>query len=226
MLPGTDGLALCRWIRARSELPVIMLTALGEEADRLAGLELGADDYLTKPFSPRELVARVKAVLRRPSAPSAAAERIEVGDLVDRRRQARGAQGRRAAAADDARVRPALVPRQQPEPRVLATRADGPASGATPPRSTPAPSPCTSAGCARRSRTIPPGRATSRRSGAAATGSRRDRARASSSRSARRRRRSSPRFCSGCCRPSASSSPGSRCSRSSCRSAACSPPAG
>ena len=82
MLPGTDGLALCRWIRARSQLPVIMVTALAEEADRLAGLELGADDYLTKPFSPRELVARVHDVLRRASAPSVPAEQIEVGDLV------------------------------------------------------------------------------------------------------------------------------------------------
>src|SRR5262245_21936204 len=70
MLPGTDGLALCRWIRARGELPVIMLTARGEEADRIVGLELGADDYVTKPFSPRELAARVRTVLRR-SAPSA-----------------------------------------------------------------------------------------------------------------------------------------------------------
>jgi DNA-binding response OmpR family regulator len=82
MLPGTDGIALCSWIRARSQLPVIMVTALAEEADRLTGLELGADDYLTKPFSPRELVARVNAVLRRASAPSVPAERIEVGDLV------------------------------------------------------------------------------------------------------------------------------------------------
>jgi DNA-binding response OmpR family regulator len=82
MLPGTDGLALCRWIRSRSELPVIMVTALGEVSDRLAGLELGADDYLTKPFSPRELVARVKAVLRRASAPARAAERIRAGELV------------------------------------------------------------------------------------------------------------------------------------------------
>ena len=65
MLPGTDGLELCRWIRARSTLPVIMLTARGEEADRIVGLELGADDYVTKPFSPRELVARVRSVLRR-----------------------------------------------------------------------------------------------------------------------------------------------------------------
>ena len=65
MLPGTDGLELCRWIRSRSELPVIMLTARGEEADRIVGLELGADDYVTKPFSPRELAARVRTVLRR-----------------------------------------------------------------------------------------------------------------------------------------------------------------
>jgi DNA-binding response OmpR family regulator len=65
MLPEMDGLALCRWIRARSALPVIMLTARGEEADRIVGLELGADDYVTKPFSPRELAARVRTVLRR-----------------------------------------------------------------------------------------------------------------------------------------------------------------
>ena len=65
MLPGTDGLELCRWIRSRSDLPVIMLTARGEEADRIVGLELGADDYVTKPFSPRELAARVRTVLRR-----------------------------------------------------------------------------------------------------------------------------------------------------------------
>jgi len=76
MLPGTDGLELCRWIRSRSELPVIMLTARGEEADRIVGLELGADDYVTKPFSPRELTARVRSVLRR-AAPTA----LEEGSL-------------------------------------------------------------------------------------------------------------------------------------------------
>jgi DNA-binding response OmpR family regulator len=69
MLPGTDGLELCRWIRARSDTPVIMLTARGEEADRIVGLELGADDHVTKPFSPRELATRVRTVLRR-SEPS------------------------------------------------------------------------------------------------------------------------------------------------------------
>ncbi len=70
MMPGTDGLAVCRWIRERSNTPVILLTALGEESDRIVGLELGADDYLTKPFSPRELTARVKTVLRRSAAPT------------------------------------------------------------------------------------------------------------------------------------------------------------
>jgi len=65
MLPGDDGFTLCRELRARSEVPVIMLTARGEETDRIVGLELGADDYLAKPFNPRELLARVKSVLRR-----------------------------------------------------------------------------------------------------------------------------------------------------------------
>jgi two-component system OmpR family response regulator len=65
MLPGDDGLTLCRNLRARSELPVIMLTARGEDTERIVGLEMGADDYLPKPFNPRELLARIKVVLRR-----------------------------------------------------------------------------------------------------------------------------------------------------------------
>ncbi len=65
MLPGDDGLTLCRDLRARSAVPVIMLTARGEETDRIVGLEMGADDYLAKPFSPRELLARIKSVMRR-----------------------------------------------------------------------------------------------------------------------------------------------------------------
>jgi DNA-binding response OmpR family regulator len=81
MLPGTDGLELCRWIRSRSELPVIMLTARGEEADRIVGLELGADDYLTKPFSPRELAARVRTVLRRSIPGGAPSRRLDFGDV-------------------------------------------------------------------------------------------------------------------------------------------------
>ncbi len=82
MLPGTDGLELCRWIRGRSELPVIMLTARGEEADRIVGLELGADDYVTKPFSPRELAARVRSVLRRTSSSGASVQALEFGDVT------------------------------------------------------------------------------------------------------------------------------------------------
>jgi DNA-binding response OmpR family regulator len=81
MLPGTDGLALCRWIRERSNLPVIMLTALGEESDRIVGLELGADDYVTKPFSPRELAVRVKAVLRRAGPERPGSEVARFGDV-------------------------------------------------------------------------------------------------------------------------------------------------
>ncbi|HET7044294.1 MAG TPA: response regulator transcription factor [Gaiellaceae bacterium] len=81
MLPGTDGLTLCRWIRGRGDLPVIMLTARGDEADRIVGLDLGADDYVTKPFSPRELSARVRSVLRR-AAPAVERRRTLVfGEL-------------------------------------------------------------------------------------------------------------------------------------------------
>jgi DNA-binding response OmpR family regulator len=83
MLPGnTDGLELCRWIRATSELPVILLTARVEETDRIVGLELGADDYVTKPFSPRELATRVKTVLRRARPSPPLRGRISVGPLT------------------------------------------------------------------------------------------------------------------------------------------------
>jgi DNA-binding response OmpR family regulator len=82
MLPGTDGLELCRWIRARSKLPVIMLTARGEESDRIVGLELGADDYVTKPFSPRELAARVRTVLRRAEPAGTEDEQLTFDGLV------------------------------------------------------------------------------------------------------------------------------------------------
>jgi two-component system, OmpR family, response regulator ResD len=82
MLPGTDGLELCRWIRSRSSLPVIMLTARGEESDRIVGLELGADDYVTKPFSPRELAARVRTVLRRAELDLMNDERLTFDGLV------------------------------------------------------------------------------------------------------------------------------------------------
>jgi len=82
MLPGTDGLELCRWIRLRSSLPVIILTARGEESDRIVGLELGADDYVTKPFSPRELAARVRTVLRRAELELLTDDRLTFDGLV------------------------------------------------------------------------------------------------------------------------------------------------
>jgi len=81
MLPGMDGLDVCRRIRRESDVPIIMLTARVEEADRLIGLELGADDYIVKPFSPRELVARVRAVLRRVQGNVARDGLIRVSDL-------------------------------------------------------------------------------------------------------------------------------------------------
>jgi DNA-binding response OmpR family regulator len=93
MLPGEDGLEFCRELRRRSEVPVIFLSARDEEVDRILGLELGGDDYVTKPFSPRELVARVRSVLRR-AAPSRPVEKVSVGDVeiypADRRVNSRG----------------------------------------------------------------------------------------------------------------------------------------
>ena len=90
MLPGMDGLEICRALRADPEtaqVPIIMLTAKGEESDRIVGLELGADDYITKPFSPNEVVARVRALLRRAHRPAATESRLAYGPLsvdVDR----------------------------------------------------------------------------------------------------------------------------------------------
>ena len=80
-LPEMDGLDVCRTLRRESSLPIIMLTARAEEADRLIGLELGADDYIVKPFSPRELVARVRAVLRRTQGEVQASNTLRAGDL-------------------------------------------------------------------------------------------------------------------------------------------------
>ncbi len=87
MLPRLDGYEVCRRIRATSEVPIIMLTARDADVDKIVGLELGADDYLTKPFNPRELVARVKAILRR-ATPGYKTQGLTVGDLkldLDRR---------------------------------------------------------------------------------------------------------------------------------------------
>lgn len=83
MLPGMDGIDVCRTLRKTSDVPIIMVTARVDEADRVLGLELGADDYVTKPFSPREVVARVRAVLRRyQPGTSQTPERLSVGDIA------------------------------------------------------------------------------------------------------------------------------------------------
>ena len=80
MMPGMDGLEVLRRLRAKSNVPVIMLTARGDEADRIVGLELGADDYLPKPFSPRELLARIRALVRR-AVPGSSLDKLESGEI-------------------------------------------------------------------------------------------------------------------------------------------------
>ena len=100
MMPGEDGLSLCRHLRAKGDLPIIMLTAMAEDTDRVVGLEMGADDYVTKPFNPRELLARIKAVLRRahslppqPIQPEARQLRFDRWVLDSARRELIGADG-------------------------------------------------------------------------------------------------------------------------------------
>ncbi|HEY2211118.1 MAG TPA: response regulator [Bradyrhizobium sp.] len=101
MLPGEDGLSLCRKVRAESQTPIIMLTARGEDVDRILGLEMGADDYLPKPFNPRELLARINAVLRRQAATHAVSARTALtflGWRIDfRLRELRNPAGARVA---------------------------------------------------------------------------------------------------------------------------------
>jgi DNA-binding response OmpR family regulator len=102
MLPGKDGFEVCREIRASSDIPVLMLTARGEVADRIVGLEIGADDYLPKPFEPRELAARIQAVLRRKQAPTRG-EILRCGDLevdMSRRSARRGGEDLRLTALE------------------------------------------------------------------------------------------------------------------------------
>ena len=90
MLPKLGGYEVCRELRRRGDTPILMLTARSDDIDAIVGLELGADDYVTKPFNPRALVARVKAILRRTEATSRGGRPIEVGDAADRSAAARG----------------------------------------------------------------------------------------------------------------------------------------
>ena len=171
MLPDVDGIEVCRRIRERSDIPILMLTARDEDVDKIIGLEVGADDYMTKPFNPRELVARVKSILRRADARAARELESEAAPPRrphDRRGPPRG-QGRRRRRSSSRR-RSSTCSGSCSTTAGSCSRATScsSASGATPSRATRAPSTCTSASCAASSRT--PRRSSP--SGASATRSR------------------------------------------------------
>lgn len=113
-LPSMDGLDVARELRKTSAVPIIMLTARADEADKLIGLELGADDYMTKPFSPKELVARVRAVLRRSDAARAGAETIHVGELSIDAPRMRVTAGRRLVSLTPTEFQILLAMARQP----------------------------------------------------------------------------------------------------------------
>ena len=161
MLPDADGFEVCRRVRAESDLPILMLTARGDETDRIVGLELGADDYLPKPFNPRELAARLRAILRRRAGAARASEMLRFGRLeIDR--------GARVVRVDGAE-RPLTSYQfdllwtlaQQRRPRDVARRADGQAARRGSSRLSTAASTCTYRASAPPSRTIPGIRAAS-----------------------------------------------------------------
>ena len=135
MLPGIDGLEVCRRLRADAPVPVIMLTARGDEEDRVVGLELGADDYLAKPFSPRELTARVKAVLRawprQPTAVSIDDSSTSTTSTIDVA-CARGHVSTRPPQPHGSRVRPPRVPRALAARCASGARSSSSRSGASP----------------------------------------------------------------------------------------------
>ncbi len=106
MLPGLDGFEVCRAIRREADTPILMLTARSDDVDAIVGLELGADDYVTKPFNPRALVARVRAILRRTDGTVRLGRPIEVGPAADRPAPSRGTARRPGARAARPRVRP------------------------------------------------------------------------------------------------------------------------
>ena len=168
-LPDIDGLEVCRRLRQTSAVPVIFLTARDTEIDRVLGLELGADDYVTKPFSPPELVARVKAVLRRADGATPTAELVQVGRVTIDAGRREGPHRRDTRRVHGQGVRPPEVPRRASRPRTRANRSST-ACGATTGTATPAPSTCTSPRCARRS----PTRCASTPSAASDTGSTRN----------------------------------------------------
>ena len=123
MLPGVDGLEVCRRLRESSDIPVIMLTAKGTVSDRVVGLEQGADDYVTKPFSPRELVLRVDSVLRRTAEPRPAGGPVQSGDIVVDPGSRVVTRDDDAGADDRPGVRPA-APLRAPTPGTVFSRED------------------------------------------------------------------------------------------------------
>ena len=171
MLPDTDGLEICRLIRARSDSPILMLTARGDPMDRVVGLEMGADDYLPKPFEPRELLARLRAILRRrrAGAERATLRRAALRPPGDRPRLARGAPRRRALSAHRLSVRPAAGAGGACRSGHVARRADGRWSRASRSKRSTVRSTCTCPASAPRSRTIRRSRGASSRCAASAT---------------------------------------------------------
>ena len=160
MLPGMDGLEVMRRLRERERVSVILLTAKGEHTDRIIGLRLGADDYVVKPFSPAELVARVDAVLRaRSTARPELEEPIAFDDLELDPVAPPGDRPRRGGAADRAGVRAPAALRAPSRPGLLARPADGRGLAVQLLHRHRRPSRSTCAGCGRRSRRTPPSRA-------------------------------------------------------------------
>ena len=156
MLPKLDGVEVCRQLRSRSQVPIIMLTAKGSETDKVAGLEVGADDYITKPFSMREFRSRVKAALRRSrmAAEPPEEEPIERGELRSTSAAHGDARGEEVRLTYvEFEILGALA--RSPGPGAHAARPCSSTSGATPSTATPAPSTSTSATCARSSRADP-----------------------------------------------------------------------
>ena len=155
MLPDIDGIEVCRRIRQRSDVPILMLTARDEDVDKIIGLEVGADDYLTKPFNPRELVARVKSILRRATPERRAIESAQhpARRPAHRRRPPRGPRRRRGDPARAEGVRPALGAARPPRARAHARPAARARLGLHLRRATPVRSTSTFASCAASSAT-------------------------------------------------------------------------
>ena len=153
MLPGTDGIDVCRQIRAESGVPIVMLTAKSDTVDVVVGLESGADDYVVKPFKPKELVARLRARLRRSDDPTA--ESITIGDLsIDVAGHAVSRDGG-SDPVDALGVRPARRAREEASATCSPARCCSSRCGATGTRPTPGSLTCTCSGCDRRSSAIP-----------------------------------------------------------------------